>query len=253
MNNRFLRIIVAILLVVFGSVLTLGNIGIVTPEINNIWYITYPTLFVIYGMKLVVNRIRFRRGSWVFGSFLIVFGSLLILDRFDIIYFKFGDVFKLWPLLIIYLGFMILCYSYKRKRKSKKIIKETSKSSKFSIGSYKYNKQNWKVEPLYLTNLAGDFYFDFTKTFIPEAKTPITIHAIVGDVYIFMPDNVDFKVEASVKAGDIKVFDQRVNGINRSLLYETNNFQTAKRKIHFILNLKAGSVRVDCIRRKKDI
>lgn len=257
MNNGFLRFIVAVSLVVFGSVLILGNIGIATPGVNNIWYIVYPILFVIYGFKLVISRIRFRGGNWVFGSFLIVFGGLLLLDRFEIIYFKFGDVFKLWPLLIVYLGFMMFRHSSGRRnryeKKYEKINKNIHKSSNYSIGSYEYNKQNWKVEPLYLTNLAGDFYFDFTKAFIPEIETPITIRALAGDVHILMPDSVDFKVEASVKAGEIDVLGQRVDGINRSLLYETKDYQTATRKVHFMLNLKAGSVRVDRIGGKEDV
>src|SRR5699024_7202461 len=96
--------------------------------------------------------------------------------------------------------------------KKKKRAKAFYKNSSFSIGNYEYNQPNWKVSPIYLSNLAGDFYFDFTKAFIPEKETPITINTLAGDVHILMPDNVAFQVDASVKAGDIDIIDQSVEG-----------------------------------------
>ncbi|MDY0407827.1 hypothetical protein [Paracerasibacillus soli] len=40
---------------------------------------------------------------------------------------------------------------------------------------------------------------------------------------------------------------QSVDGINRSLLFETPHFTSAERKLDFFINLKAGSIRVDYV------
>src|SRR5699024_11269643 len=100
------------------------------------------------------------------------------------------------PFLIIYIGFMYfkIPSSMVIHRERGKKGKTYYKNSSFSIASYEYNQQNWKVEPLYLSNLAGDFYFDFTKAFIFEKATPITINLLVGDVYILLASNVYFCV-----------------------------------------------------------
>jgi|SRR5690625_1129679 len=255
MGNSFIRFMLALSLISVGVILILENLGFTTFHARDAWLFIYPLIFVLYGLKLIIDRVRYKGGSLGFGSFLLIFGSLLLMDRFEMIHFHFKDIFKLWPLLIIYLGFMFF-----RSPGGKVVYRERGKKDKtyyknssFSIGSYEYNQQNWKVEPLYLSNLAGDFYFDFTKAFIPEKATPITINALAGDVHILMPENVDFRVNAIVKAGDIDIIGQSVEGINRSLTYETIGYDEAVRKINFTLKLKAGSVRIDQIGGKGDV
>lgn len=251
MRIGFVRFLLAVTLISFGLILILENIGVGTWNFKNAWLYIYPLMFFFYGFKLMIDRMKYKGGSWLFGSFLAIFGSLLLLDRFDMIAFKFSDIGKLWPLLIVYLGFLMFRHSFghsiivnqHKKEKDKKFYKNSS----FSIGNYEYTQPNWKVEPLYLTNLAGDFYLDFTKAFIPDKETPITISALAGDVHILMPENVEFNVDASVKAGDIDIAGQSVEGINRSLTYKTADYDNAIRKINFTLKLKAGSVRVDLI------
>lgn len=98
-----------------------------------------------------------------------------------------------------------------------------------------------------MKTLAGDFYYDFSKAYIPEKEIPITISSLAGDVHILVPENLEFQVYASVKAGDIDIVGQSVDGINRSLSYVTPNYDSATRKINLTLKLKAGSIRVDYV------
>lgn len=254
MRHGFFRFILALSLIVFGVILILENIGIAPLNMRHAWFIVYPIVFILYGLISIVNRLRYKGGSWVFGSFIFIFGSLLLLDRFDWISFKFMDVFKLWPLLIIYLGILffkspnkMVIYNDKGKKS------HSIKKSGLSVGSYEYKQENWKVQPMYLSNLAGDFYFDFTKAFIPEKETAITISTLAGDVHILMPENVDFRVEASVKAGDIDIIGQSAEGMNRSLTYETEHYNQAVRRLNFTLKLKAGSIRIDRIGGNDDV
>jgi len=250
----FGRLLLAIIFITIGVILILENIGLATFKLKDSWLYIYPIIFILYGIKLMIDRMRFNGGSWLLGSFLVIFGTLLLLDRFNVIVFKFNDIGKLWPLLIVYIGVMFFSRSHgpsvviksNKRDKYKKFYKNPNFSN-FSIGNHEYNQPNWKVEPLYLTNLAGDFYFDFTKAFIPEKETPITISALAGDVHILMPENVDFSAEASVKAGDIDIVGQSVDGINRSMSFKTANYEEAVRRINFTLKLKAGSVRIDQI------
>lgn len=254
MKHGFFRFILALSLIVFGIILILENIGIAPLNMRYAWFIVYPLIFILYGLISIVNRLRHKGGSWVFGSFIFIFGSLLLCDRFDWISFKFTDIFKLWPLLIIYLGILFFKSSnkmviYNDKGNRNQSIKKTG----LSVGSYEYKQENWKVQPLYLSNLAGDFYFDFTKAFIPEKETAITINSLAGDVHILMPENVDFRVDASVKAGDIDIIGQSAEGMNRSLTYETENYGQAIRRLNFTLKLKAGSIRIDRIGGSDDV
>lgn len=253
MGRGFFRYILATIIIAIGIVLILDNLGIATFNVSNAWLYIYPLLFVVIGLKSMIDRIRFKGGSWIFGSFLFIFGSLLILDRFNVIAFVFKDIFKLWPLLIIYFGFsfirskgsgVVLVNSRKNGMNNKK---DYDKSAFSFVGDLEYNTPNWKVEPMNLTNMAGDYYFDFSKAFIPEKDTPISISAWAGDVRILMPENVEFRVDASLMAGDISIFGQRSDGINRTISYQSDHYDEAVQKITFMLKLKAGDVRIDYV------
>lgn len=244
--RKIIRYFLAVFLIVIGLMLVLTNLNIVNYDFGSAWTYIYPIFFVVIGMKWLVDYLRKKGGTWVFGSFFFIFGSLLLLDRFDVMSFGFSDVLKLWPLLIIYIGFMIFGSSNRvvvvRGNKGSKKYYSPNKSF---VGSHQYNTPNWKVEPINISNMAGDFYFDFTKAYIPEEEIPVMISSLAGDVNIIMPENVDFRVSATVKAGAIDVIGQHVDGIQRSLEYETINYESAIQKIDFTIKLKAGSIRID--------
>lgn len=252
--KSFIRYFLAVLLIALGIMLVLSNIGLIAFDFNAAWLYIYPTFFVVIGCKWLLDYWKRRGGSWIFGSLFLVAGSLLLLDRFEYISFTLGDIFKLWPLLIIYVGFLLIgrkkyfvTYNSKDDEFYSDSSKKSHNSSFFSVGSYEYTSPNWKLEPMNLNNMAGDFYFDFSKAFIPEKRTPVSISSLAGDVTILIPEDVPFKVHASVKAGDIEVVGKNVDGINRSLDYETEDYEHAVQKIDFHIRLKAGSIRIDYV------
>lgn len=257
MNNRFIRSLIALIVIVIGVLLVLQNLDVIEMDMNGIWPYTYSTLFIIFGIKWFIDDLRKDGGSWIFGSFLFVFGALLLLGELQVIHFNFNDILKLWPLLIIYIGFSIIGKP-KRKKNFKFVIDtddkkehtfefETKKKqgNRFSLGDHQFKEPNWKVEPMNLYNAAGDYYIDFSKAFIPEKETPIMINSWAGDIQILMPENVACRIDASVKAGEINVMGQTSEGVNRKVHYETDDYDEATRKLTITLILKAGSVRVD--------
>ncbi|ASK60857.1 hypothetical protein CFK37_00850 [Virgibacillus phasianinus] len=255
MNNRFIRLLFAFIVIFIGVILVLQNLEVIDMDMNGIWPYAYSTLFIIFGLKWFIDDLRNRGGSWIFGSFLFVFGSLLLIGELGFIRFNFDDIFKLWPLLIVYIGFSIIGKP-KRKKNFKFVIdtddkKETYRDTmkkhgnRFSVGDHQFTEPNWKVEPMNLHNAAGDYYIDFSKAYIPEKETPISINSWAGDIQILMPENVACRIEATVKAGEVNIMGQTSEGINRTLYYESEDYQDATRKLTINLKLKAGSVRVD--------
>lgn len=253
MKNRFFRNIFALFLITLGTSLVLSNIGIVTLGFGEAWQFIYPTFFVLLGLKWLIQAFR-GFGGFLSSVFLILFGGLLLLDQFNYLNFSFWDVYKLWPLLLISFGLQFLGLG-KKKRSRFKFIFDSDKhknsesmytgGKKFIIGDHKFNTPNWKVGPINIWNAIGDHYVDFTKAFIPDENIPVLIHGLAGDITILMPEHVEFSVKASVKAGDIVILNQKADGINRSLAFETPGYQDSSRKLTIDLHLKAGSIRVD--------
>lgn len=254
-KDSVLRNVIAIIIILLGVALVLTNIGIFSWEFVEVWSYLYPTFFFLIGLKWLITGLK-GNGGIPSGFFLFVFGSLLLLDRFNLLEFSFWDFYKLWPLLIVYLGFSIFGSSSKRKKKktfqfifdsddqqNSEHLHKTKQ--KIAVGDHKFNKPNWKVEPMELWNAVGDYHIDFTKAFIPDKEIPIRVQGWAGDIRILMPENVDFTLEARVKAGDINVFGDRADGINQELKYTTPNYENSTRKLDIYLNLKAGSIRID--------
>lgn len=251
--NNFIRYFLAVLLIGAGIMLVFANVGVIDFGPGSLWHHIYPVFILVMGLKWLFDFFRKRGTNWFLGLFSIVFGGLLLLDRFEYITFYFKDIFKLWPLLIIYVGFELFGLG----RNSDKFVIEyepdvsTNKSKKnkgaqkFVVGSQNYSKPNWKVEPMNINTMAGDFYLDFSKAFIPEKETPIHIRSLAGDVHILMPENIEFRIDAAVKAGEIEILGNDLGGINRSCYYETENYEDAERKLDFVIKLKAGNIRLD--------
>ncbi|MCM3739566.1 cell wall-active antibiotics response protein LiaF [Oceanobacillus luteolus] len=250
--SNLIRYFIAVFLIGVGVMLVLANFGFVDFGFGTIWHHLYPVLILAIGIKWLYDYLRKWGTHWFLGLFFIVFGGLLILDRFEVLTFYFKDIFKLWPLLIIYFGFLLIgiergqngnfvfTFEDDDEKKSQYVKKQN-----FTVGSQDYSQPNWKVEPMNINTFAGDFYLDFTKAFIPEKETPISIRSLAGDVHILMPENVEFRIEAHVKAGEIDILGNDWAGVNRSYKYETEGYEAAVSKIDLFIKLKAGSIRVD--------
>ncbi|MFS0561884.1 cell wall-active antibiotics response protein LiaF [Terribacillus sp. 179-K 1B1 HS] len=249
----------AIAIIVIGLVLVLSNIGVIEWNYSESWHYLYPVFIVLLGLKALIDFFRGDGGFW-FGIFCLLFGGLLVLDRFEILTFEFSDVFKLWPLLIIFMGVSLLRFGKKGKkrkaavniewndsRQKEKYTKEYKKYQNYAVGEHRFDSEGWTVEPTQVKNAVGEYYVDFTKAFIPNEEIPFHLKGWAGEVRIILPDNLEFRLEALIKAGEINVFGETSEGINRRMYYETPGYADATRKLDIYIDYKAGQIRVDRI------
>ncbi|WP_054754703.1 LiaI-LiaF-like domain-containing protein [Piscibacillus salipiscarius] len=107
--SRLAKWTIALIFIAFGVVLILQNLSIITLEMSNVVWDSWPVIIVLIGLVSFSNYfIPYKSGSWKFGSFLIVYGVLLWAGNFDYIEFGIIDVWKLWPLILVYIGANIL-------------------------------------------------------------------------------------------------------------------------------------------------
>ncbi|WP_028781971.1 cell wall-active antibiotics response protein LiaF [Thalassobacillus devorans] len=253
MKKGWLQFLLAFLLIAIGLVLVLENLGVIDETIYFSWGVIMASALTIIGLKLWWERITGNGGSWMFGSFLFIYGALVLLGEAEVMTFTFGDVVRLWPLLFIYIGFGIFPGGNKPRFRvevdtdggDQKAAKKKHKKQHMGIGDHQYNADNWKVEPMDLRNVVGDYHFDFTKAFIPEEDTPISVKGWAGDIKMLMPENLEFRMEAFVKAGNISILGKKTDGINRTVSYETPGYREATRRLTVAIELKAGDIRVD--------
>ncbi|MCA1030801.1 cell wall-active antibiotics response protein LiaF [Bacillus timonensis] len=231
------RIVGAILLIGFGILLLLVNINVISLEINEIFVTFYPVIIVLFGGKWLIESIISKgKKDWLGGFIFLLFGTLLILDRLEFIVFTFSMVWKLWPVLLIYVGIKY----FSKSKKDKSVRKES-----IPIGSITNEEGEWTVEPMEVWTGIGNFHYDFSKAFIPDKETTINIEGLIGDVKMLIPEDVKFSVEARVKTGSIEICKHEAKGQHRRLTFTTPGYEEATRKLTINVVLKVGSIRID--------
>lgn len=252
--------IFAILLSGLGIILLLINIGVISLEIKQLFVVFYPFVLFVYGSSELITSLAKKR-DFLWGLFMSIFSTLLVLDRLGLFSFRFLDVWKLWPILLIYFGLITMMF---RKGKIRVHFKkdfpldsmdEGTEELKnpvsmkrirgFSAGDVDFKKQNWAVEPMDLYNMVGDYFIDFSKGFIPEKETPVKVRGWIGDVRMLIPEDVPVKVSAAVNVGEVRIFDYAQEQISHSVTYKSDNYDDVDRKLNITVDLKIGSIRID--------
>ncbi|MGG0719196.1 cell wall-active antibiotics response protein LiaF [Robertmurraya massiliosenegalensis] len=249
----------ALFLLALGVVLLLINIGVISMEMKEIFVVFYPFLLFIIGLSMLLkNLLRKGRKKFTFSTLLLLFSSLLILDRFEVISLQFMDVWRLWPVLIILIALSLLFKNSTLKididlsSKDKEFV--TDNGSEFQekkkvsgwIGDVSYKDSNWALEPMELNNSIGDYFFDFSKAFIPERETQIVINGRVGDVKMIIPENIPVNIQAHSKIGDVRIFNNKGDSLNsRGMYYKSQDYDEATRKLKITIDIKIGSIRID--------
>jgi len=122
---------------------------------------------------------------------------------------------------------------------------ETINRSVF-IGDLHYGKQHWELRPMNLSAFIGDMKIDLSKAHIPVGETRIQIHAFIGDVKIFIPNDVTLGVSVQMNAfiGDTKLIDQHESGIMRSSEMSTPHYHECERRIMITVSTFIGDAKV---------
>ncbi|MCA1061958.1 cell wall-active antibiotics response protein LiaF [Rossellomorea sp. AcN35-11] len=255
------------LLMVIGILLLLLNIGVISLEITQIFVNIIPILLLLLGLKWTIDSfIRKSFGRLLFGLFSLVLGALIILDGYKIVDFDYGRWWELWPLFIIAVAihrvgrnkpFKISVsseYPFDKMSDSvtenqlseEKTLQTKNKINRgFIVGDIHFSEPNWPLENMKLYNAIGDYYFDFSKAYIPEGETPIDIKGWIGDVKMIIPENVPVDITLRVQVGDVKLFDQKSEDIRSDLYYRSPEYEQASRKIKLSIDVKIGSIRIN--------
>lgn len=234
---------------------------------------------IITAFKYRRGRWDVSGASIIIGALITLFGWSFLADNLDLPTISFGFIWNLfWPLLLIYIGLKIIFrksgrmfdvhitsspsktpddvhsetnelqrltvdeneieegkVSKKRKRKYKGIF----------IGEINMGKDLYEFEDLHLWNGIGDVELDLTRAILPEDEARILITGWIGDVKIIVPKDIPVFIEANVRVGDVRIFDWRESGMLLSdKTYKSPDYDDAIKKVHIVVELKIGDIRV---------
>ncbi|WP_245855751.1 cell wall-active antibiotics response protein LiaF [Bacillus oleivorans] len=112
----------------------------------------------------------------------------------------------------------------------------------FGVSHMAMKEPNWELTPLNLKSTVGDYYFDFSKAYIPDAEIDITIKTWVGDIKMIVPDDIPIKVDTKMTFGDVKVMGNYWGG---NCSYTSTNYDDATRKLNIKIKSWVGDVRIE--------
>ncbi|MFC5402794.1 cell wall-active antibiotics response protein LiaF [Cohnella soli] len=114
------------------------------------------------------------------------------------------------------------------------------------IGDAHFGDDYWELRPMNISHFIGDTTLDLTKAQIPIGVTKINISSFIGDVKVYVPNDmgVGVLVESSCLLGDVKVLGQKREGIFQQVSISTPAYSDSDKKIVLIVSSLIGDVRV---------
>ncbi|MFB1081431.1 cell wall-active antibiotics response protein LiaF [Jeotgalibacillus sp. JSM ZJ347] len=255
-------------LLVVGLLLLMINLGLLQLE-GSAAGLILPVILCIIGIAQLIKFFTRSKGI-LSGLIFSVYGGLLTAAFFsEDISFGYGDIWRLWPLLLI--GFAIslitkrssIQFSYGESRMSgrKEVGQNRNRHEKtygyehkaqikhaMSIGNEAFTSENWALENMKLNKSVGNYVFNLKKAYISEGETMLDVSVRIGNIKMTVPEELSVEITSNVAVGENVLFDDRTDGAHaRTLRYRSDDYDTAPKKVKIILDVNVGSVRIDRI------
>ncbi|GGA72316.1 cell wall-active antibiotics response protein LiaF [Ornithinibacillus halotolerans] len=91
----------------------------------------------------------------------------------------------------------------------------------------------------------GDRMIDLSNTVLPNDTAVISIRHVMGNIEIYVPYDVEVSIHHSSVFGRAYIFgDYQEDLLNKSLLYQTENYDTTYPRVKIITSLFSGDIEV---------
>jgi lia operon protein LiaF len=100
------------------------------------------------------------------------------------------------------------------------------------------------ITPLNISLFIGDTVIDLTNASIPDGETSIQVSSFIGDLKIFIPNDMHLEVSVTASAfiSDMKVLDRYESGLFKNLQAQSRDYADAEKKIRISVSTFIGDV-----------
>lgn len=201
-----------LLLILFGTLLLLDNLGIMPVSVWSLW----PLLIFLPALYALVRHLWRPTGGWVRLSVLLLvlaWSGTELAYNLGLTTVSGGEVLGVgWPILLLGLGFSLLVGRPERRREGCFSVFRTER-----IGDTHYGRRPWVLDDLEIIHALGDVTVDLTTAIIRPGDHRLVVSVVAGEVTIWLPEDVDVTVKARVTAGELQVLEHRRSGFGVSL------------------------------------
>lgn len=192
------------------------------------------------------------RSSIVFGTVLIALGVLLLFDGpslFEIIRW----IFRFWPLGLIALGLYLVMGNrgydgHEHHRAAKMASMEADTAGTLYrdsfLGDLRVKLPRQGFNGGVVKTMVGSVVIDASQIEMTPGECQLFLNSGVGDVHVDLQPGLAVKVKAHVMLGDIKIFDQKADGFNQEMVYQTPRYEEASSQLVLICRVGMGDIKV---------
>ncbi len=192
--------------------------------------------------------------SFLPGVILLVLGVLFLLDSLDVA--SFGHVMRTyWPVILIIMGIAFLM-----RRQRVWLNTEQSKSvggvhegiespadtiSETSIFGNTYVKPTSKsFKGGSVSTVFGNVEINLASAELAAGEQHLGVHGVFGGLRITLPKDIGVMVRGNCLFGEVIVLNQKRGGIGSEVLYKSENYDSAERKLNITASQVFGDVRI---------
>lgn len=209
-SKKYRLLIVSIFLLTSGTILILGNMGIIDRYIFR-YIFSWQSLLIAFGIFNLAGGIR---SHWFGSTILISVGTLFLIDELYTLRTGFSNI--IWPLLLIIVGIAIIVkifFSKKNINSSDNHFNTGEEKSNFGIGEQKSDDDYINVSRIFsgirIRSVSQNFHggngsfifgggeIDLREAKLSEGITVLKVECIFGGVKIYVPINWDVSIEST--------------------------------------------------------
>ncbi|WP_239004801.1 cell wall-active antibiotics response protein LiaF [Paenibacillus tepidiphilus] len=117
------------------------------------------------------------------------------------------------------------------------------------IGDVHIGREPFQLKHTNISQFIGDTVLDLTSAQIPYGETKINISAFVGDIKVYVPEDMDLAVSVNGSSfiGDMQVLDQTRSGFMGNVQCKTPYYKEAGKRVRITVSAFIGDIKVKSV------
>jgi lia operon protein LiaF len=289
MDFQLNRVMLAFIIIAVGALLLADNFNIITFDLGK-WIATYwPLILLYFGLKPIIGGLlSFVRGHSIdwgglfWGSVLLFLGWTLLAPRFDLPTIPWDQVWKMWPLFLIWYGiYLILPFrrSNEKRRKDSdwgdewekdwrdewadgepwKKEKELNSSDGSTtrkqprvrkgstyvlLGEIDQPGETFTLENSEYQVGIGSIDLNLTQIVLPDREVTLRTTGFLGTVNLYLPADIPVRITGTVQVGSLDILGTQETGFFKRMTAQSEGYEEATKRLMIRASQVIGEVRI---------
>ncbi len=197
---------------------------------------------------------RINISALLWGTIFILLGLLFLLDNMDLVDAS-DVVHTYWPIILILVGVALivrrtshieLSSGFATRAIGDKDLHTTSSKVFHSnvFGDVRIVIDTKDFQGGQVNTVFGDVHVDMTQMDFPSGERTLQMSTVFGDMKAIVPKGMAVHVKGSGVFGDQRVFDRRQEGFIQNMVYQSEGYDQAEKRLSIHLSHVFGDITV---------